>query len=87
MVRTAARWKARKLPDFAVALQPFMRQAPLAASDMDSADCFHPNLASHRGMAVALWNNMLAGSWMDKGSNFKQGQNVTCPSAASRLAI
>ena len=87
MLDVAARWKAKQLKDFAVVPQPFMRAAPLTIADMDTLDCFHPNLQSHRGMAVALWNNMLAASVSEKSTNFKSQQVATCPSEDARLLV
>jgi len=83
----AKMWSAKGLKDFGVSLQPFMQEAPLQQSDMDSLDCFHPNLAAHQGMAVALWNNMHASSPADKSNNWKQPQNATCPTSTSRLVL
>ena len=84
---TAAAWKAKGLADFGVSLQPFMQEAKLDGADMDTADCFHPNLASHQRMAIALWNNMLASSPEAKSRDWKEPQNATCPTAGSRLVV
>jgi len=86
-METAARWKSKQLDDFAVVLQPFMQNAPLTKQDMDTLDCFHPNLASHQGMALGLWNNMLAGSLAAKSTNWKVKGNATCPQGTSRLVV
>ena len=84
---TAARWKSKGLSDFAVVLQPFMREAPLTKDDMDTADCFHPNIASHEGMATGLWNNMLSPSFAEKSTNWKGNSNASCPGSSDRLAV
>jgi len=88
ILRLAKAWKAKGLDDFGVSVQPFMKEAQLTPDDMDSVDCFHPNLASHQRMAVALWNNMHASSSENKSDDFKTGpQNASCPTAASRLVV
>jgi len=80
-------WNSKGLKEFGVSPQPFMQDAKLEQTDLDTLDCFHPNLASHQGMAVALWNNMLASSFSKKSTNWKQTQNITCPTVASRLVL
>jgi len=87
IIEVANTWNTKGLKDFGVSLQPFMQEAQLESSDMDSLDCFHPNLASHQGMAVALWNNMHASSSAEKSRNWKQPQNATCPTSTSRLVL
>jgi len=87
ITETARAWSAKNLKDFGVSLQPFVQDAPLDSGGMDTLGCFHPNLASHQGMAVALWNNMVASSFKMKSKNWKQPQNVTCPSPTSRLSL
>merc|ERR1712232_166022 len=83
----ALEWNAKGLDDFGVGLQPFMKDAPLIGSDFDTIDCFHPNLASHQGMAKGLWNNMLTSSFSAKATNWKDMQNATCPTPESRLFL
>ncbi|CAK0808316.1 unnamed protein product [Prorocentrum cordatum] len=87
LIEVANTWNLKGMGDFGVAPQPFMQEAQLELSDMDSLDCFHPNLASHQGMAVALWNNMHASSYAEKSRDWKQQQNATCPKPASRLVL
>jgi len=87
ITEVANTWNSKGMNDFGVALQPFMQEAQLELSDMDSLDCFHPNLASHQGMAVALWNNMHASSSAEKSRDWKQQHNVTCPDPTSRLIL
>jgi len=86
-IEIARRWKAKGLLDFGVSLQPFMQSAHLSMSDMDTLDCFHPNLASHQGMAVGLWNNMQATSFAEKAVSWKAAPNTTCPNSSSRLVV
>lgn len=80
-------WNSKGMKEFGVSPQPLMQAAQLEQSDLDTLDCFHPNLESHQGMAVGLWNNMLAASFSEKSTNWKHPQNITCPSAASRLVL
>lgn len=87
IAETALAWNSKNLKDFGIGLQPFMQDAPLVMNDMDSLDCFHPNLATHQGMAVALWNNMVATSFENKSRNWKDSRIVTCPSPDSRLLL
>lgn len=44
-------------PYFAV--QRFMERFVPERAGVDTLDCFHPNAATRRAMAVALWNNMV----------------------------
>jgi len=87
IIEVANAWNSKGLKDFGVSPQPFMQEAKLEENDMDTLDCFHPNLATHQGMAVALWNNMLASSSAEKSRNWKQLQNTTCPASTSRLVL
>lgn len=86
-VETAARWKAKGLTDFAVSLQPFTQEKELTIADLDTKDCFHPNLFAHQHMAVGLWNNMLADSQESKKTFWNVSDAVRCPDASSRLVV
>jgi len=86
-VETALRWKAKGLTDFGVSLQPFTQETVLTIADFDTEDCFHPNLLAHQGMAVGLWNNMLADSSGMKKASWNASDAVKCPDASSRLVV
>jgi len=59
-------WAAKNLTTFAVRVQPFLQNLPIAAAGVDflsKLDCFHPSGLADGGMAVGLWNNL----WQPKG--------------------
>lgn len=86
LVKVASQWRLKRLGDFSVSLQPFNRHTNLTKEDFDTADCFHPNLKAHQGMAVGLWNNMLAQTEQDKKTSWSSTDVPQCPTESSRLA-
>jgi len=87
LTSVAAKWKLKQFNDFAVSLQPFNQHTNLTKADFDTADCFHPNLRAHQGMAVGLWNNMLAATDGEKKSSWDVADMPKCPTADSRLVV
>jgi len=56
----AANYTARKNPEFAVVVQPFLRDSPIFnRTYLSAADCFHPSAISHEAISVALWNAII----------------------------
>jgi len=56
----AANYTARKNPEFAVVVQPFLRDSPIYnRTFLSAADCFHPSEIAHQAISVALWNSIV----------------------------
>jgi len=85
--RVAKRWKDKRLTDFGVSLMPFLLDHPFGKGDFDVADCFHPNLASHQGFAVGLWNNLLAKSHGERSTSWSSNSTIACPTEQSRVVV
>ncbi|XP_064403837.1 phospholipase B1, membrane-associated-like [Halichondria panicea] len=69
--------------DFAVVLQPFMKNLKLPDKDPNSyfgLDCFHFNRKGHCEAARALWNNMMSFKMEKKDSiNWEENPLLKCP--------
>eukprot|EP00026_Physarum_polycephalum_P010495 Phypoly_transcript_10659.p1 GENE.Phypoly_transcript_10659~~Phypoly_transcript_10659.p1 ORF type:complete len:385 (+),score=42.90 Phypoly_transcript_10659:53-1156(+) len=61
-----AQWAAKNLSTFAVRVQPFLQNLPIAKAGVDflsKLDCFHPSGEANAAMAIGLWNNL----WQPQG--------------------
>jgi len=56
----AANFTARKNPEFAVVVQPYLQDSAIYdRTYLSKADCFHPSDKAHLAMSIALWNSMI----------------------------
>jgi len=56
----AANYTARKNPEFAVVVQPFLVDSPIYnRTYLSAADCFHPSAIAHEAAGIALWNSII----------------------------
>ena len=80
---------ANKSDDFAVVIQPALRDLRLENLPLDfinMLDCFHPSLVGHSALAKVIWNNM----WVPaakKKTNFDYKAPFFCPTADSTLQL
>lgn len=83
--KLAEEFNARKYNDFAVVVQPMLRNFKIPdVSYLSPADCFHPNLKGHHALATALWNTMFVPQ-AKKQHDSDPSAPVFCPTADSLL--
>mmetsp|Transcript_6514 Transcript_6514/g.24314 ORF Transcript_6514/g.24314 Transcript_6514/m.24314 type:complete len:172 (-) Transcript_6514:159-674(-) len=65
LVRLVQRWQAKTCTPgnctMAVALRLPMLETNIGLSELDTLDCFHPNLRFAEAVAIEIWNEMLEG--------------------------
>jgi len=65
----ARNFTARKNPEFAVVVQPFLSGSPIYnRTFLSPADCFHPSALAHEAISIGLWNSMLTPAAQKKTS-------------------
>lgn len=87
MQKLAQEFASKQYTDFAVVVQPMLRDFVIPNSNFVSKeDCFHPNLQGHRAMAVSLWNTLFLPS-KNKPTNSDPNAPIVCPTDESLIYV
>jgi len=96
LVRLVQRWQKRCSADnctMAVALRLPLLKTQVSLHELDSFDCFHPNLRLAEAMAIDIWNEMLEGPqspqvfWQQKLRCLEAEDRFTMPDPAYSLQV
>lgn len=85
--KVASYYQQKAYDDFAVVVQPFMRDtniSQLPTRFLSNQDCFHPSQDGQEAMATALWNSMLTPSAY-KQTHLDMADIPICPDQTTLL--